>query len=466
MSYSTETPVETAVLVGLSVPGIPTWEAEDSLDELARLTDTATITVVERMLQARPRIDPTYYIGKGKAHELKDLAKKLKADMIIFDNDLSPAQMRNLEELCDTRVLDRSAIILDIFSQHARTRTSQVQVELAQLNYLFPRLTGHWTHLSRQAGGGAIRGMGAAGVRGPGETQLEIDRRLIRGRIGALQRELDKIGGQLATSRKARGDSFKVALVGYTNAGKSTLMRAMSGADVLVQDQLFATLDSTTRSIELDQTHKVLLTDTVGFIKRLPHHLFASFRATLEETLEADLLLHVVDMSHPHYDAQMETVQSVLTDLGVESKRTMLVMNKIDQIGDGDEVEMHIRATADQADRVAVSALSGAGLDVLKQKILYYCQEHEVTLDLRIPQAEGRLLSQLHEQGEILEQEYAPEDVFVRVRVDRSWVERLGLDRFVDAARDQTAAAEEGSAGEPAATSLGAGAVRSGRIAT
>jgi GTP-binding protein HflX len=386
--------------------------------------------------------------------------------MIIFDNDLSPAQMRNLEELCDTRVLDRSAIILDIFSQHARTRTSQVQVELAQLNYLFPRLTGHWTHLSRQAGGGAIRGMGAAGVRGPGETQLEIDRRLIRGRIGALQRELDKIDGQLATSRKARGDSFKVALVGYTNAGKSTLMRAMSGADVLVQDQLFATLDSTTRSIELDQTHKVLLTDTVGFIKRLPHHLFASFRATLEETLEADLLLHVVDMSHPHYDAQMETVQSVLTDLGVESKRTMLVMNKIDQIGDGDEVEMHIRATADQADRVAVSALSGAGLDVLKQKILYYCQEHEVTLDLRIPQAEGRLLSQLHEQGEILEQEYAPEDVFVRVRVDRSWVERLGLDRFVDAARDQTAAAEEGSAGGPAATSLGAGAVRSGRIAT
>ena len=171
-------------------------------------------------------------------------------------------------------------------------------------------------------------------------------------------------------------------------------------------------------------------------------------------------------MSHPHYDAQMETVQSVLTDLGVESKRTMLVMNKIDQIGDGDEVEMHIRATADQADRVAVSALSGAGLDVLKQKILYYCQEHEVTLDLRIPQAEGRLLSQLHEQGEILEQEYAPEDVFVRVRVDRSWVERLGLDRFVDAARDQTAAAEEDSAGEPAATSLGAGAVRSGRIAT
>ncbi len=431
MSYSTEKPAESALLVGLSVPGIAVWEAEDSLDELARLTDTATIKVVDRMLQARKRIDATYYIGKGKAHELKDLAKKVSADMIIFDNDLSPAQLRNLEDLCETRVLDRSAIILDIFAQHARTRTSQVQVELAQLNYLFPRLTGHWTHLSRQAGGGAIRGMGAAGVRGPGETQLEIDRQLVRGRIGALQRELDKIGGQLATSRKARGGSFKVALVGYTNAGKSTLMRAVSGADVLIEDQLFATLDSTTRAVDIDPSHKILLTDTVGFIKRLPHHLFASFRATLEETLEADLLLHVVDMSHPHYEVQMETVQSVLTDLGVEDKRTLLVMNKIDQIGDGDEMDLHVRAAAEQADKVAVSALSGVGLDILRQKILYYCQEHEVTLELAIPQAEGRLLSQLHEQAEILEQEYGPENVYLRLRVNRTWVERLDLERFV-----------------------------------
>ena len=431
MTHSTETPIESALLVGLSIPGIPTWEAEDSLDELARLTDTATITVVERVLQVRKRIDPAFYIGKGKAHELKELAKQMSVDMIIFDNDLSPAQMRNLEELCETRVLDRSAIILDIFSQHARTRTAQVQVELAQLNYLFPRLTNQWTHLSRQQGGGAIRGMGAAGVRGPGETQLEIDRRLIRSRIGALQRELDKISGQMATSRKSRGDTFRVALVGYTNAGKSTLMRALSGADVLVQDQLFATLDSTTRSIEIDNAHKVLLTDTVGFIKRLPHHLFASFHATLEETLEADILLHVVDLSHPNYDSQMKTVQSVLTDLGVESKRTLLVFNKIDQVGEGDEMEMHMRSAAEQPDRVAVSALGNIGLDVLRQKILYYCQEHEVTLQLRIPQAEGRLLSQLHEQGQILEQEYAPEDVLLRVRVDRSCVDKLQLERFI-----------------------------------
>ncbi|MFP6646657.1 MAG: GTPase HflX, partial [Candidatus Latescibacterota bacterium] len=369
-------------------------------------------------------------IGKGKAEELRDLASSRNADMIIFDNDLSPAQMRNLETLTNKRILDRSAIILDIFALHASTRTAQVQVELAQLSYLMPRLTRQWSHLSRQAGGGAIRGMGAAGVRGPGETQLEIDRRLIRGRIGQLQRELSRISGRMATSRKGRADSFRVALVGYTNAGKSTLMRALSGAEVLIEDQLFATLDSTTRAVDIDSRHRILLTDTVGFIRRLPHHLFASFRATLEETIEADLLLHVVDLSHPHYDHQMETVQGVLNDLGVEDRPTLTVLNKIDQIGEGDEVEPLVRTAADQAHRVAISAHTGAGLDVLRAKILSYCQEHEITLDLRIPQAEGRLLSQLHEQGEILEQSYDADEAHVRVRLGRAWAQRWNLERF------------------------------------
>ena len=430
MTHTTEVPQESALLVGVALPGVPTWEAEESLDELARLADTATLAIVGKVLQNRKRIDPTFYIGKGKANELQDLAGRSDADMIIFDNDLSPTQMRNLEKLTDKRILDRSAIILDIFALHARSRTAQVQVELAQLNYLMPRLTRQWSHLSRQAGGGAIRGMGAAGVRGPGETQLEIDRRLIRGRISQLQRELKRIGSQMATSRKSRGDSFRVALVGYTNAGKSTLMRALSGSDVLVQDQLFATLDSTTRAVDIDQRHKILLTDTVGFIRRLPHHLVASFRATLEETIEADLLLHVVDLSHPHYDHQMETVQSVLNDLGVEDRPTLTVFNKIDQIGEGDEVEVHIRAAADQADRVAISAHTGDGLEVLRDKILARCQEHEVTLDLRIPQAEGRLLSQLHEQGEILEQSYDAEDAHLRVRLGRAWAQRWELERY------------------------------------
>ena len=229
--HSTATRPERALLVGVSLPHIPLWDAEDSLDELSRLADTATLIEAGRVMQARERVDPTYYIGKGKADEIKELAKDLEADMLVFDNDLSPAQMRNLEKRTDMRVLDRSAVILDIFSRHAQTRTAQVQVELAQLNYLLPRLTRMWTHLSRQAGGGAIRGMGSAGVRGPGETQLETDRRMIRRQINALQAKLDRIGKQMETSRKGRSDIFKVALVGYTNAGKSTLMRALSEAD-------------------------------------------------------------------------------------------------------------------------------------------------------------------------------------------------------------------------------------------
>ncbi|MFH1571810.1 MAG: GTPase HflX [Gemmatimonadota bacterium] len=428
-SEGQESARQSALLVGLAVRGVPTWEAEDSLDELSRLADTACLDVVERVLQVRQRIDPTYYIGKGKAGELAGLAEKMGAQLIVFDNDLSPAQMRNLEKLTEMRILDRSAVILDIFARHARTRTAQVQVELAQLNYLMPRLTRHWTHLSRQAGGGAIRGMGAAGVRGPGETQLETDRRIIRNRIAALSQELERIGAQLATGRKGRAETFKVALVGYTNAGKSTLMRALSGAEVLIQDQLFATLDSTTRAVDLGQ-RRILLTDTVGFIKRLPHHLFASFRATLEETVEADLLLHVVDLSHPHYDAQMEAVEGVLRDLGVEDKPAVVVYNKIDRLADG-EGELHLAANSGQAGRVSVSALTGAGLELLREKILYYAQEHDVTLDLRIPQSEGRLLAQLHDCGEVLDTQYEAQEVRLLVRLGRTWAERWQLDRFV-----------------------------------
>ena len=345
MSHATASPQESALLVGLALPGMPRWEAGESLEELARLADTATLAVADRVLQSRPRVDATWYIGKGKAQELKELSESAGADMIIFDNELSPAQMRNLEKLTEMRILDRSAIILDIFSRHARTRSAQVQVELAQLKYLLPRLTRYWSHLSRQAGGGAIRGMGAAGVRGPGETQLEIDRRLIRGRIGALQSELNRIGSQMATARKGRGDLFRVALVGYTNAGKSTLMRALSGEDVLVQDRLFATLDSTTRSVGLEGGPRILLTDTVGFIRRLPHHLFASFRATLAEAAEADLLLHVVDRSHPQYAAQMATVESVLADLGVEDRPLLEVHNKIDRMDEGEDTSRRRTAT-------------------------------------------------------------------------------------------------------------------------
>ena len=420
---------QSALLVGVSLSTRSTWQAEESLNELSRLAATATLVEGGRVLQTRRRIDPTYYIGKGKAAELKAQAHAVAADMIVFDNDLSPAQMRNLEELTDQRILDRSALILDIFARHARTRTAQIQVELAQLNYLLPRLTRQWTHLSRQAGGGAIRGMGAAGVRGPGETQLETDRRMIRKRIRDLSAKLERIGTQMATSRKGRSDTFKIALVGYTNAGKSTLMRSLSGAQVLVQDQLFATLDSTTRSVDLDQHHKILLTDTVGFIRHLPHHLFASFHATLEEAVEADLLLHVVDLSHPHYALQMETCTQVLRELNLEEKPTLLVYNKIDQIGPGEENQI-AAAHADQKDAVAVAALTGFGLEALKERILELCLANSVVVNLQIPQQEGRLLSQLHAQGQILAQHYRGNEVCLRVRLDKNQIDRWQLQRF------------------------------------
>ena len=430
--HSTATRPERALLVGVSLPHIPLWDAEDSLDEVCRLADTATLIEAGRVMQARERVDPTYYIGKGKADEIKELAKDLEADMLVFDNDLSPAQMRNLEKRTDMRVLDRSAVILDIFSRHAQTRTAQVQVELAQLNYLLPRLTRMWTHLSRQAGGGAIRGMGSAGVRGPGETQLETDRRMIRRQINALQAKLDRIGKQMETSRKGRSDIFKVALVGYTNAGKSTLMRALSGSDVLIQDQLFATLDSTTRSVQIDPRHKILLTDTVGFIKRLPHHLFASFRATLEEAVEADLLLHVVDLSFPHYESQMDTVEQVLRELKLEDRPTLTVFNKIDQIAAGEE-EQILRGHADRVDSVAISAAQELGIEELRARIVSFSQANSIELDLLVPQTEGRLLAQLHQQGDILEERYEANDVLLKVRLEKSRAERWQLERFASA---------------------------------
>ena len=422
---------ERAILVGVALPKMPAWEAEHSLDELGRLVATAGLVEAARQIQGRDRIDSAHYVGKGKAAALKQLAAQCQADVIVFDNDLSPAQMRNLEGVTKRRIIDRSAVILDIFARHARTHTAQLQVELAQLNYLLPRLTRYWTHLSRQAGGGAIRGMGAAGVRGPGETQLEIDRRLIRRQINSLEAKLDKIGVQMATNRKNRADVFKVALVGYTNAGKSTLMKALSGADVLVEDQLFATLDSTTRAVDLDRNHKILLTDTVGFINRLPHHLFASFRATLEEAVEADFAaprdrLEFFRTTSP----QIATVDQVLHNLGLADSPTLMVYNKIDQVAPGEE-ERIAAAYADREDAIAVSASQAINLNALRDKIRAYSVAGDVTLELQVPQAEGRLLAYLHQQGQVLAETYTGNDVCLCVRLEKTWAKRWRLDRFI-----------------------------------
>ena len=420
-----------ALLIGVSLPHIPLWEAENSLEELTRLADAALLITVKHVIQSRDRIDSAFFIGKGKVEEIKKQSKKLNADLLIFDNDLSPAQMRNLEDKTEMRILDRSALILDIFSRHARTRTAQVQVELAQLNYLLPRLTRMWTHLSRQAGGGAIRGMGSAGVRGPGETQLETDRRIIHRQINNLEKKLERINTQMATGRKSRQGIFSVALVGYTNSGKSTLMRALSNSDVLVEDQLFATLDSTTRSVKIGSKNKILLTDTVGFINRLPHHLFASFRATLEEAIVADLLLHVVDLSFSNYESQMRTVDAVLRDLNLEDRPILTVFNKIDRIHSESE-QIIIDAYNKRDNSIAISAANKIGLEKLCSKIKEFMDAGFINLNLKIPQSEGRVLSTLKEKGDIIIEDYENNDVIMKLRLEKLVAQKLKLERFSD----------------------------------
>lgn len=406
--------------MGLRLSGISSWQAEDTLDELALLADTAGAEVVGRLMQERPRIDPAFFIGQGKAEELAQLSKDLKADVVIFDDDLSPAQVQNLEELLEIKIIDRSRLILDIFAGRAKTREAQTQVELAQLNYLLPRLTRQWTHLSRQAGHGGTTG--GIGTRGPGETQLEVDRRALRSRIGTLSRALDRIVHHREVSRRGRTDVFRVALVGYTNAGKSTLMHALSGADVLIENRLFATLDSTTRRVFLGYNREILLTDTVGFIRKLPHHLVASFRSTLEEAVEADLLLHVVDVSHPACEDQIGSVLEALDELGIADHSTLMVFNKVDML---ENAARRSAIEAEYPEGVWISASREEGLDDLRSAIYNRLEQGRVALRLKIPQAEGKLLSDLHKVGEILSIEYEGNDVHMEVKLSSQAAKQL-----------------------------------------
>ena len=331
---------------------------ERSLDELALLADTAGARVLDRLEQRRGPIHPGTFLGKGKLGELKDRAGQTSADVAIFDDDLSPAQVRNLEKALGIKVVDRSELILDSFARRARTRESRLQVELAQLEYTLPRLTGMWKHLERQAGG--------IGTRGPGETQLEVDRRRVRERIANLKRDLRGVERERETQRRSRRKEFRVALVGYTNAGKSTLFNALTRASVLVENRLFATLDATTRRMVSPDRRRALITDTVGFIRKLPHHLVASFRSTLAETVEADLLLHVVDAADPDWRAQIAAVDEVLEELMDTPRDTRLVFNKIDRLTDPDAAA-GLRAEFSGA--FLVSALTGEGLETLREFI-------------------------------------------------------------------------------------------------
>jgi len=343
---------ERAVLVGHG--GRDGALLERSLEELARLAGTAGARVLDTVIQRRGTIRAATFIGRGKVDELKDQVDSSDADLVIFDDDLSPAQVRNLEKALGRKVVDRSELILDIFARRAQTREARLQVELAQLEYTLPRLTGMWRHLERQAGG--------IGTRGPGETQLETDRRLVRERISRLRRELQGVERERETQRRRRRREFRAAIVGYTNAGKSTLFNALTRAQVLVEDQLFATLDATTRQLVSPARRVALLTDTVGFIRKLPHHLVASFHSTLVEAIEADLLLHVVDASEPQFRRQISAVEEVLEEILVGPRPTTLVFNKVDRIGDPTVIE---GLRVEYPGSFAVSARVGDGLEAL-----------------------------------------------------------------------------------------------------
>jgi GTP-binding protein HflX len=413
---STSPPAEIAILVGVEFGSMPhLLLLEDSLVELALLAKTAGLQVVGTMTQRLDTPNPATLLGSGKLEELKVAVIEFGANVVIFDDELSPRQQRELEKALGEgiKVIDRTALILDIFARHARTREGAVQVELAQYEYRLPRLTRAWTHLARQAGGragGASGAGGGVGVRGPGETQLEVDRREIGRRISFLKEQLEDIRKQRDQHRRQRRKTANsvIALVGYTNAGKSTLLNSLSDAHVLAEDKLFATLDPTTRRIDLANGHEALLTDTVGFIQKLPTMLVSAFRATLEEVTEADILIHVVDLSHANMDEQVAAVEEVLEELSAGNKPVITALNKVDQVDlhDPAVVAKMQGALVDYPNAVVVSALTGQGLADLREKIDLVLREQMAPIDVLIPYAHGELVALVHQHGFIEHEEH------------------------------------------------------------
>lgn len=418
---STTPPRERVFLVGVEVFGEDhLLTLEDSLTELALLSDTDGLEVVGEMTQKLNHPHAETYIGSGKVEELKALADDSLAQVIIFDNELSPRHQRELEKHIGSsiRVIDRTALILDIFAQHAHTAEGQLQVKLAQLEYYLPRLTGQWTHLARQAGGGGGRSgsVGGVGLRGPGETQLEVDRRAIRREISHIKDDLEKVRShrQRYRAQRKRSRIPTVALVGYTNAGKSTLLNRLANADVYVADQLFATLDPTTRRVELPGSYEVLFTDTVGFIQKLPTTLVAAFRATLEEIAEADLLLHVVDISHPNAMNQANAVIQTLEEIEAGHVPTITVLNKIDRLSNP-EAARHAVDLFPQA--VAISARTGEGMDDLLEYVRRGLYETFTPIKVRLPYQQGQLISLFHEYGQVERLEHGRKGVLIQGRI-------------------------------------------------
>src|SRR6516162_604751 len=413
---------ERAVLVGLEKRGVSKWDLQDSLEELAELANSAGAEVVDTITQKLERPTAPYYIGKGKAESLKPALQDRQVTSVIFDDELSPAQGRNLENLLSRKVLDRTQLILDIFAQRARSREGRLQIELAQLQYLLPRLTRMWHHLSRQTGG--------IGTRGPGETQLEVDRRRVQERIARLERELESVRKTRAIQRQGRKrHQWPVAaVVGYTNAGKSTLLNLLTEADVVAEDKLFATLDPTTRSFVLPNKQRVLLTDTVGFLRKLPHTLIESFKATLEEVSEADLLIHIVDLSHPRVDEQMEAVDGVIKDLDAYGKQTLIVFNKIDNLPNRELAESYTKRFPGS---VAISARTGEAVNKLVQALEDALSSWRLRSRFRISANESPLIAEIHRVGHVLELRYEGNDATIVAHVPPDLAQKL--ERYVDA---------------------------------
>ncbi len=429
----TISPPEKAFLVGVEWKEIPNgkytpdaWPVEASLQELARLADTAQLEISGEASQKLERPNAATFIGKGKAEEIAETVQMMGVDVVIFDEELTPRHQRELERIFgkNVKVMDRTGLILDIFAQHARTREGALQVELAQYEYRLPRLTQAWTQqaYTRQAGGRAGGSTGGVGLRGPGETKLEMDRFAIRRRITQIKQELEDVRAHRARHRKQRRRSGlpTVALVGYTNAGKSTLLNALSGADIYIADQLFATLDPTTRRVTLPGGTVVLITDTVGFIQKLPTDLVAAFRATLEEVSEADLLLHVIDISHERAKQQAEAVYATLKDIGASDLPMINVLNKIDRFADP---EVACEALGDLPDSVAISARTGQGLEHLLSNMEEVLESEMWKVDVLIPFERGDLVSLIHERGLIDQEDHSVEGTHIRGRVP----EHLGV---------------------------------------
>ena len=405
---------ERIVAVGVTMPPQHVEQTEAHLDELALLVDTAGADVVARVLQRRDAPDPATFIGKGKAQELRETSLEFDADTVVFDDELSPAQSRNLEKLLGRTAIDRTAVILDIFAQNARTAEGRAQVELAQLRYRLPRLRGKGMALSQQAGG--------IGTRGPGETKLEVDRRRLLRRITVLEAELTALARTRRTQRKARqrGRNRTVSIVGYTNAGKSTLLNRLTDAGVLVEDRLFATLDPRARRLQLPGGEAVVVSDTVGFVRKLPHQLVEAFRSTLEVVSESDLLIHVVDAAGADPEEQMQAVRTVLDDIGAGEVPELVVFNKLDEAGDDAK-----RLTGEHAGSVAISALSGEGIDALLATVSDRLRALEVVVELVVPYDRGDVVAALHREGEVLVEAHEDGATRVRARLDDAGAARF-----------------------------------------